>query len=75
MSRKPIDFEALRRAITMGSTEAAKDAGLVNFAISVDIRPAVALTPAGPVAAPLIEVEIAEISDEEAQGLARGLPS
>lgn len=68
-NKQPIDFAALRRAIMVGSAEAARDAGLEHFVIAVTIDPAVVATTAGTEATHAIQVEIVELSDEQAATL------
>lgn len=65
-NKPPIDFEALKRAITLGSAEAARDAGLLHFVIAVSIEPACVETPTGPHTVPAIKVEIVELTEAEA---------
>jgi hypothetical protein len=66
---RTVDFENLKRVIIAGSADAARDAGLVHFVISVSVDPALVTLPTGPEIAPEIKIEIVELSDEQAAEL------
>lgn len=67
---KPVDLANLRRVIHLGSADAARDAGLVDFAIEVTIEPLVVVSTAGEIAVvPLIEVKVIGLTPEQAAQL------
>lgn len=70
-----IDLENLKRVIMAGSTDAARDAGLTHFAISVSVEPVLAELPQGPAIVPQISVEIVELSEEQAVALREPEPN
>lgn len=62
--KKPVDFANLQRVIELGAAEAARDAGLARFVLTVSIRPAVILETQEIL--PAIQIEIFEEADEAA---------
>jgi hypothetical protein len=66
---RPVDFENLKRVIMAGSADAAREAGLTHFVISVSVEPALVELAQGPAIIPQISVEIVELSEEQAAAL------
>lgn len=60
--KKPVDFANLQRVIELGAAEAARDAGLARFVLTVSIQPAVVVETLEIL--PAIQIEIIEEPDE-----------
>ncbi len=59
-----VDWNKLRRVIELGTVEAAKDAGLERFAVTVNVT----VLPE-PINVPVISVEVVELTAEQAKSL------
>lgn len=62
--KKRVDFANLQRVIELGAAEAARDAGLTRFVLTVSIRPAVVVETLEIL--PAIQIEIVEEPAETA---------
>jgi hypothetical protein len=67
--KKPIDYDALHRAIEGGAKEACIDAGLVRFALSVQFSALIVVGGDGPEPIPSVEIEVTELTEEQADAL------